>query len=390
MPRKRTKRADGRYQLKRKMPDGSSRFFYGKTITEAQDKYEAACRQVILDEQKQNGGATFREMAQAYRDYITGQGTPIKCSTIKSYKRYLKIFTEHFGDTPMQEIDAQAVCGLMENMKVSGKSLHTITNAKSVLSCVFKFWCANYHGTSDPVLLAAPPAGMKRGRRDEPTAEQQQIIHDHPEGCGFWAQLFEYTGLRVSEANALQWKDVDFAAGCIHVRGAMPWDYNNAYFETPKSRNGYRDVPILSPFRPALLARAEGHEPTDYVMSGCAEPLTQSQYRARWVMYCRPIGLTDYYLYEIKKPASSTRPASTVTRKVYRATVTAHQFRHLYASNLYYARVPDMVAQKLMGHADIMTTRRVYQQFRDEEDRKYIDQLNAYVTDKAESKDVHK
>ncbi len=288
MPRKRTKRADGRYQLKRKMPDGSSRFFYGKTITEAQDKYEAACRQVILDEQKQNGGATFREMAQAYRDYITGQGTPIKCSTIKSYKRYLKIFTEHFGDTPMQEIDAQAVCGLMENMKVSGKSLHTITNAKSVLSCVFKFWCANYHGTSDPVLLAAPPAGMKRGRRDEPTAEQQQIIHDHPEGCGFWAQLFEYTGLRVSEANALQWKDVDFAAGCIHVRGAMPWDYNNAYFETPKSRNGYRDVPILSPFRPALLARAEGHEPTDYVMSGCAEPLTQSQYRARWVMYCPP------------------------------------------------------------------------------------------------------
>ena len=130
---------------------------------------------------------------------------------------------------------------------------------------------------------------------------------------------------------------VDFAAGCIHVRGAMPWDYNNAYFETPKSRNGYRDVPILSPFRPALLARAERHKPTDYVMSGCAEPLTQSQYRARWVMYCRPIGLTDYYLYEIKKPATSTRPASTVTRKVYRATVTAHQFRHLYASNLYYA-----------------------------------------------------
>ena len=96
MPRKRTKRADGRYQLKRKMPDGSSRFFYGKTITEAQDKYESACRQIILDEQKQNGGATFREMAQAYRNYITGQGTPIKCSTIKSYKRYLKIFAEHF------------------------------------------------------------------------------------------------------------------------------------------------------------------------------------------------------------------------------------------------------------------------------------------------------
>ena len=380
MPRKRTKRADGRYEIKRKMPDGKYKHFLGETVAEATAKYEEAYRQATLEESKNNGGATFREMAQAYENYITGDGTPIKRSTIKSYKRYLKIFTEHFGDTPMQNIDAQAVCGFMEKMKVSGKSLHTITNAKSVLSCVFKFWCANYHGTSDPVLLAAPPAGMKRGRREEPTVEQQQIIHAHPEGCGFWAQLFEYTGLRVSEANSLQWKDVDFAAECVHVRGAMPWDYNNAYYETPKSSNGYRDVPILSPFRPALLARAEGHQPTDYVMSGCAEPLTQSQYRARWVKYCRPIGLTEHYLYEIKKPATSTRPATTVMRKVYRATVTAHQFRHLYASNLFYAGVPDKVAQKLMGHADIMTTRRIYQQFRDEEDKKYIARLDDYVS----------
>lgn len=382
MPRKRTKRADGRYEIKRKMPDGKYKHFLGDTVAEATAKYEEAYRQATLEESKNNGGATFREMAQAYENYITSDGTPIKRSTITAYKRYLENFISYFGDTPMQDIDTQAVCSYMERMKTNGKALHTITNAKSVLSCVFKFWCANYHGAGDPVLLASPPAGMKRGSREEPTPEQQRVIHAHPEGCGFWAQLFEYTGLRIGEANGLQWKDVDFDAGVIHVSRAMPWHKNQPYLETPKTKNGYRDVPILTPFKPALLEHQKRCKLTDYVMSGSEAPLTQSGYNNRWISYCRSIGLAEWYTHPTKIPQTENTPEHITQRKVYKATVTAHQFRHLYASNLFYAGVPDKVAQKLMGHADIMTTRRVYQQFRDEEDKKYIARLDDYVSNR--------
>lgn len=385
MPRKRTKRADGRYEIKRKMPDGKYKHFLGATISEATAKYEAAYQKATLEAAKLNGGATFREMAQKYEEYITGHGTPIKRSTITSYRRYLKIFVDHFADTSMKDIDTQSVCAVMERMKLKGKSLHTITNAKSVLSCVFKFWCANYHGSGDPVLLASPPAGMKKGKRHEPTQEQQDIIHAHPEGCGFWAQLFEYTGLRIGEANGLQWKDVDFDAGVIHVRKAMPWDKSHPYLETPKTENGMRDVPILTPFRQTLEEHHAGHADDDYVMSGTDKPLNQSKYNSRWVTYCRQIGLADFYWYEARIPAREDRPAYTTKRKVYKAKVTAHQFRHLYASNLFYAGVPDKVAQKLMGHADIMTTRRVYQEFRDKEDKLYIDRLDQYVQERSKS-----
>ena len=82
-----------------------------------------------------------------------------------------------------------------------------------MLSCIFTSWCANFHGTGNPVLLAKLPAGLKDGRRVEPTEEQRDLINAHPEGCGFWAWLFEYTGLRMGEANGLQWKDVDLDAG---------------------------------------------------------------------------------------------------------------------------------------------------------------------------------
>lgn len=163
MPRKRTKRDDGRYEIKRKMPDGKYKHFLGATVAEATAKYEEAYRQATLEESKNNGGATFREMAIAYKDYITGSTKPVKRGTINAYVKNIPPLLECFGDTPMADIDTQAVCGYMERMKMDGKALHTITNAKSVLSCIFTFWCANYHGTSNPVLLAKPPAGMKKG-----------------------------------------------------------------------------------------------------------------------------------------------------------------------------------------------------------------------------------
>ena len=47
--------------------------------------------------------------------------------------------------------------------------------------------------------------------------------------------------------------------------------------------------------------------------------------------------------------------------------------------------VPDKVAQKLMGHADITTTRRIYQQLREEEDLKYTALLDNYLEEKEQS-----
>lgn len=365
------------------MPDGSTKHFMGKSVTEAVSKYETARDQMLLDAQKQKGGVTYREVSTAYENYITGPGSPLKRGTISSYRKYLPPLLEYFGDMAMGDIDAQMVSNYLEKMKVDGKSLHTLTNARSVLSCVFRYWCANYHGTGNPVQHAAVPAGMKRGKREEPTEEQCDIINAHPEGCGFWAQLFEYTGLRIGEANGLRWEDVDLEANVIHVRRTMPWEKNRPYLETPKTENAYRDVPILSPLRPALEKGKKLHRPEDYVMSGEPEPLSQTQYEWRWAIYCRPLGLS---VKQEKRSRINGQPGKERTYYRWKAVVTAHQFRHLYASNLFYAGVPDKVAQKLMGHADIMTTRRIYQQLRDAEDKKFYAQLDAYVKEKSQSR----
>lgn len=385
MPRKKTKREDGRYEIKRKMPDGSTKHFFGYTVTEATAKYEAVRDEMLRQTEQETAGPTFREVADAYENYITGSTKPVKRGTISSYRKYLPQFLESFGDLRMADIDAQSISSYWEKMKVDGKSLHTITNARSVMSCVFRYWCSNFHGTGNPVLLSEVPAGMKRGKREEPTEEQRIIIDAHPEGCGFWAQLFQYTGMRLSEANGLKWENVDLEKGIIRVREQMPWDKNRPYLETPKSDMGYRDIPILSPLRPMLEERKLMHKPWEYVLSEEDKPLTSSKYDWQWAMYCRPLGLSI----RIEKHAKvKGHPDKVRTYYKWKAVVTAHQFRHFYATNLFYAGVPDMVAQKLMGHADIMTTRRVYQQLRESEDQKYYAQLDEYVSKRADRADT--
>lgn len=378
---KKTKRPDGRVCIHRSAGLSKPRVFYGKSKAEAERKYQQAVLDYKIESMTpKEKRYTFRAVSVAYEEYIKSDASPVRRGTVNAYCKNFPPMRAYFGDTPMQDIDAQAVRGYLELLKTQGKSKHSVKNAKSVLSCVFSYWCAEYHGTGNPVPLAKLPAGLPEGGREEPTEEQREIINAHPEGCGFWAWLFEYTGLRMGEANGLQWKDVDLDAGVITPVQAMPWSRNQPYKELLKTKKAYRSVPILSPLRPLLEAGKAAHHPEDYVLSGTDKPLTQSQYSRRWTMYCRDIGLCESYTREAKIPSTAQRPERIVQRQEFRPLVTAHQFRHLFATNLFYAGVPDMVAQQLLGHADIMTTRRIYQHLREDETQKYTALLDAYVS----------
>lgn len=63
-----------------------------------------------------------------------------------------------------------------------------------------------------------------------------------------------------------------------------------------------------------------------------------------------------------------------------RPAVTAHQFRHEMASAMYEAKVGELEAQKLLGHADISTTRRIYTHLRERQLQSAADKLNSFYT----------
>ena len=61
--------------------------------------------------------------------------------------------------------------------------------------------------------------------------------------------------------------------------------------------------------------------------------------------------------------------------------ITPHMFRHTYASMLYFSGVDVLTAQKLLGHADLSTTLKVYTHLQKETEDLSIEKFDVYVSD---------
>jgi integrase len=147
----------------------------------------------------------------------------------------------------------------------------------------------------------------------------------HPEYHALFA-LLAGTGLRVSEAFALQWRHLalDSPRPVVKVRRA----YVRGAFGPPKSRHGRRDVPLSPGLVGTLRAHravSEWHRDDDLVFSSRAgTPLRMENVRRRYL-----------------RPAAKEAGA---------AWAGFHAFRHTCASRLFAAGRNAVQVQRWLGH----------------------------------------
>lgn len=151
------------------------------------------------------------------------------------------------------------------------------------------------------------------------------------------ALLFE-TGMRISEALALEWDSVDLNEGTIEVRQSIDRDQ---VVKTPKTAAGFRTLYVGD----SLIAALDEHKRAAtgiYVLSGLDGQL--QDYRnalRRW--------------YNLQTKAGVTK-------------LGFHATRHFYASRLIEAGVDAKVLTTNMGHTDPAFTLRVYGHLFDDRD----------------------
>ena len=141
------------------------------------------------------------------------------------------------------------------------------------------------------------------------------------------------TGMRRGEALGLQWSDIDWAKGLIHVRRNVTFAGNQPHIGTPKTEKGTRQIPIVGMLREYLEPVGSGER---FIIGG-DEPITEMTLKRTFQRIAKTIDLHG---------------------------ATPHVFRH---SFLTYAQtvVTDIkTLQAIAGHADIQTTmnRYVHQQ----------------------------
>ncbi len=321
----------------------------------------------------------FREIADAWQ---TDAWEKIRDGTKACYTAPYNRAIDRFGDRVAAEIEPYEISTHLQVLKSQGMSASTIKKQKVIYKQIFQFAIVDrIYGQKikyNPVANVKMPDGLPKPKvREAPEDEIIKQIRQNASTAyfGLYAFFLICTGFRRGEALAVQWKDIDFANATISCDKAISFRSGAAKEAPLKTGNGYREVPLLPPLQ-AVLKKPPEAKGTDYVFYGedPSQPMPNSTYKRRWLHYCKDMG---FVIDEPEERISKQKHKYIVHN--YKPTLTAHYFRHGYATMLFEADVDAYTAQKLLGHADIETTMAIYTHLRQRKKDESVEKLKAYM-----------
>lgn len=358
------KRKDGRWEDTVKLPDGTTKHFYGKTQAEVKKKMAAW-------KETQERGLTVSDALDKWLGYKEKKISP---KTYEGYQAPIKRIKAALGQQLCKEVTPGQIQAFVNDTAQQGYKRTAVQRPLDILRMLYDWLITEQGGIiNNPCTAVRLPSGLKQERRDLASREDIERIKQGVElPFGLFAYLLIYTGLRKGEALALT--DKDFSEGSISVTKSVSWINNNKpVIKEPKTAAGVRSVPILSPLA-AVLPKWQGYL---FSADGGKSPLTQTEFRLRWHGYCKAAGLCDVQTVEHKSTGTNNRK---YIREVYAPRIVPHQLRHEFATLCLDAGLDAADTQEIMGHASIATTQATYQHITESRRVKSTSKLEAFVT----------
>lgn len=354
------KRKDGRYakQVTIGVKDGKpvKKTIYGKTTKELDKNYRDFMnlkdKGIILQEEN----ITFKELSELW--IVNEKQGSVKDQTLTNLKSQLRNINSCLGDIKIKNLRQSHIEGFRKQ-QIESKKIDQYNKGLTTIRAIMKY------AVQKNIIVKDITEGMTRikynGLKEKRalTIEERKLLEkaDFNEFERCFLNLLLYTGMRKSEALALNVADIDFSKKKITVCKTLVSSkkVDLCLQEYPKTKAGKRHIPILAPLFPILKEYCSGKNGILF-LSEYGGYIGSSAFFKRWKQIMK------------KLQAASDKPISD--------DITAHMFRHTYASDLYKAGVDIKQAQYLLGHDDIKTTLDTYTHFGYVDVK--IDKLEAY------------
>ncbi|MBX3652048.1 MAG: site-specific integrase [Burkholderiales bacterium] len=276
--------------------------------------------------------SSAQTVADALDDFLEASRRTCEHSTWRDYKSAVEYHLKPaFGALLLRDITAAGVKAWLGGLTISNKRINNILiPLRSALGDAF----------ADGLIDRNPVDRVKNlpNRFEEPQPFTPDEVSRILEACaGQGANLFEFafwTGLRTSELIALEWGDVDWRKGVVHVRRASV----RKRTKQTKTAAGERTVMLFPP----AVAALQRQKAFTFLAGGRVfnNPRTNEPWE------------TDG---QIRK--TCWQPALKRAGVVYR---NPYQTRHTYASTLLSAGENPLWVAQQMGHKDWGMIRRRY------------------------------
>jgi integrase len=263
---------------------------------------------------------------------------PQRYSTRRTYNAWLgNHVIPKWGECEITDVQARPAERWLESLELTPRSRAAVRGLLRIL-WEFAMWSGSVPTQRNPMELVTIKGASKRtGKPRSLTVEEfQRFVHNLGQPFRTISLVCVCFGLRISEALALKWCDVDWLNGKLSVeRGIVRQRVDDLKTET-----SHKAITVTEPMIEALKTwkqTAQFSAQEDWIFASPAQ-LGRLPWSADSV--------NDAYM----KAASAAGIAH----------VSTHCMRHTYRSWLDAVGTPIAVQQKLMRHADIRTTMNVY------------------------------
>lgn len=286
---------------------------------------------------------SFRDVAALWK---ADKRRWVKPST---YAVYVQITNKHilpfFGSIDPEQLSEDSIQCFADGLMAQGLSIHSIRDVMMILKMILRFGEKLSAWLNIIYDIHFPTTAMQNTNIPVLTiADQRKLLNYLKENFSFWnlgILICLYSGLRIGEACAMQWKDFDVATGEIHVTKTVQsiWlsdgdekEYRLSVGQ-PKTASSVRNIPIckdrMKIVRPLRKVMADDF----YVVSNADTPLGPRYYR-------------DYF--------------QRLLAKIGIPPTRFHALRHSFAIRCIESKCNYKTVSVLLGHSSLATTMDLY------------------------------
>jgi integrase len=210
----------------------------------------------------------FADFAASHWETYISQN--LKPSTQASHRSNIKAhLLPTFGKSRLSEISPVQIMDFLKEKSAGGLKPKSVLNLYVLLQKMLNLAVSLELLNSNPIRRVPKPKVERIEKPALSPAQVKAIADNMPHNLKALIVLLYLTGLRIGEALALKWSDVDFEESKLYVRRSV-WRGKE---QTPKSRNSIRAKHLLGGLKRVLQSHRElcvGGQPENYLFLNAA------------------------------------------------------------------------------------------------------------------------
>jgi len=357
-----SQRKDGRYSARFVTSSGKRVEKYFPMLQDAR-KWLAEAK---LNDESGSVGVSVGMTVDAWYEFwiVNIKDKTVRFNTARNYReRYRQNIKKHIGK--MQIADVKPMhCQKILNAMEADYAGSTIYQTLIALYNMFDSAVENGIILKNPCTKSVKlPKPVEKKTKVLTVGDQEKFMEEAKDSSNYPQYFFILqTGVRTGEMVGLKWEDIDFEKNIISIRRSMEFRYTTGEWRVgpPKTKHGYREIPITKANREMLLGLKKQAEAGRYVLDEFKE----------FVFINRKGMPTKNSTYDVH--------IAKLTKKAEIENFSMHTLRHTFATRCIEAGMRPKTLQQILGHSSINITMNLYVHVTDEEKSKEMLKFEEY------------